>query len=154
MQVSVIGSSTENGEMYRLSHELGRELANKGHSVICGGKGGIMEAVSKGVHECGGLVVGILPDDRRGCGNRYLSAEIVTGIKEMRNLIVVLSGDVIVAFPGSYGTVSEMSFAMRYNKKMVIVRPDLHKYLVDGTNVSFADDLVGIMNKISELHDL
>jgi len=150
MQISVIGSSTEKGENYELAYQLGKELAKMGHTIICGGRGGIMEAISKGGHEKDGVVVGIVPQDTRGGGNRYLSAEVVSGVGEMRNFMVVLSGDLILAFPGSHGTISELSFAMRIQKRIILIRPEKHRYRVEGPNVSYADDLNQIMNQISE----
>ncbi|MBN1785980.1 MAG: TIGR00725 family protein [Candidatus Methanofastidiosa archaeon] len=154
MQISVIGSSAPDDAMYQLAYELGKELAPLGHVVINGGRGGIMEGVSRGVKEMGGLVIGILPGDTRRSGNGHLSAEVVTGMGEMRNFLLVLSGDLIIAFPGSYGTVSEISFSMRNNKRIIIVRPDLHEYQVRGANVLMADGLEEIMNHISGIYDI
>jgi len=154
MQITVIGSSSEYGEMFDLSYSLGKELAKIGYSVICGGRGGIMEGISKGISESGGLVVGVIPGSTRRGGNGYLSAEIVTGMGEMRNFILILSGDLIVAFPGSYGTMSELAFGMRNNKNIILVRPELHDYKVDGPNIYHADNLSEILKLISELDDI
>ena len=43
-----------------MAEELGRLLAAEGHTLICGGLGGVMEAACKGAAESGGTVVGII----------------------------------------------------------------------------------------------
>ena len=49
MIISVIGgSSPTNPEHVQLAEEVGRELANRGVSLVCGGLSGIMEAACKG----------------------------------------------------------------------------------------------------------
>ncbi|MHC1605143.1 MAG: TIGR00725 family protein [Candidatus Methanofastidiosia archaeon] len=155
MQVSVIGSGGQVPEhFYKMARQLGKMLARDGHVVVCGGKGGIMEAVSKGVFEEGGIVVGILAENERGSGNRYLSAEVATGLGEMRNAIVVSSGDVIVAFPGAFGTLSELSFAMKNEKNIIFVCP--HSFPVDFEalkyeKIYFVKDIGDIMSVIGGL---
>jgi len=58
--VAVIGSSQANEEEYEVAYQVGRFLAKKGLVVVCGGRGGVMEAVCKGAKEEGGLTVGIM----------------------------------------------------------------------------------------------
>jgi len=154
MQVSIIGSNEDHGEMFKMAYELGKRLASDGHIVINGGRGGIMEGAAMGANEGNGTVIGILPASNRHCGNDYLTAEIITGIGEMRNFIIVLSGDITVAFPGSFGTLTEISFAIRNGSRMIIVRPDLHRFIrfPDNGNISFANTIDEILSKISE-HD-
>lgn len=152
MQISIIGSNEDHGEMFKMAYELGKSLASQGHIVINGGRGGIMEGAAMGVNDSNGTVIGVLPGHDRHHGNDYLTAEIITGIGEMRNFIIVLSGDITVAFPGSYGTLSEISFAIRNGSKLIIVRPDLHepiKFPIS-ENISFAGTIDEILGKISE----
>jgi uncharacterized protein (TIGR00725 family) len=59
--VSVIGTSTASPELYELARETGRLLAERDCIVVCGGRGGVMEGVCRGVREGGGLSVGLLP---------------------------------------------------------------------------------------------
>ena len=47
--------------MERMARQLGKLLAERGHILICGGLGGVMEAACRGAKEAGGLTVGILP---------------------------------------------------------------------------------------------
>ena len=60
--ISVIGTSTATPEQYVLARRVGRLLAEAGALVVCGGKGGVMEGVCRGVSDAGGASVGILPE--------------------------------------------------------------------------------------------
>jgi uncharacterized protein (TIGR00725 family) len=44
MRVAVIGGSTVTDEQYERAREVGRLLGERGHEVVCGGFGGVMEA--------------------------------------------------------------------------------------------------------------
>ena len=48
MIISVIGASTADDALARLAEDVGRELATRGATVVCGGLGGVMEAVCRG----------------------------------------------------------------------------------------------------------
>lgn len=158
MQIAVIGSAIEDDPgILSMAHDLGAALAQKGHIIICGGMGGIMEAVSHGAHEADGTTVGVLPSNERHTGNRFLTAEVVTGLHEMRNAVVVASGDIVIAFPGAFGTLSELAFAMKYDKPIVVVQPE-HFYLdftlIPYARLTFAWNLMDIINSIEEYDDL
>ncbi|MHC1598729.1 MAG: TIGR00725 family protein [Candidatus Methanofastidiosia archaeon] len=157
MQITVIGACENVSKpLYDLAYALGTKLASRRHIVICGGRGGIMEAVSKGVKDAGGIVVGILPDLIRNSGNKYLSIEIPTGINEMRNAIVVGSGDIIIAFPGSYGTISELAFSMRQGKKIIIFRHEefpIDFSLLKYENIRYAQTIEDALLYMEESND-
>ena len=102
--IGVIGASETTEEQYQLAYELGGHIANRGAILVCGGLGGIMEACSKGAAENGGLVIGILPGDSKADANPYVSIAIPTAAGISRNVLVVHTADVLIAFPGSYGT--------------------------------------------------
>ena len=48
--IGIIGSGTDSctKQMYEFGLELGRSLLGEGYRIVSGGKGGIMEAVSRG----------------------------------------------------------------------------------------------------------
>ncbi len=49
-------------EVCTTAYQLGQLLAQRGWVTLCGGRSsGVMEAVSRGAKEAGGLTVGILP---------------------------------------------------------------------------------------------
>ena len=121
MQVTVIGDSNTNEKNYKIAYELGKILAKEGIIVINGGRGGIMEAICKGVKEMNGISVCILPSEDKREANKYCSIVIPTGIGFARNSINVLAGDGVIAIGGRAGTLSELAFAWIYNKPIVVI---------------------------------
>jgi len=121
VQVSVIGAGSCGEELEKIAERIGELLAEKGCIIVNGGRGGVMEAVSRGASRKGGIVVGVLPD--RSEGNPYLTVRLKTNLGHARNVIIAQSGDVVIAVGGSYGTISEMAIALKEGKKVVAVKP-------------------------------
>lgn len=117
--VSVIGQSRSSNAQSEQAYELGKLLADAGYAIVCGGKGGVMEAVARGAEEKGGLCVGLLPGQDRMEANRHLTMAIPTGLGHARNLLVSQAGDVVVAIGGGYGTLSEIAFALTMGKAVI-----------------------------------
>ena len=110
--VSVIGGHDCDRTTADLAEEIGALIAAEGAVLVCGGKGGIMEAACRGAKKEGGLTVGIIPgEDKRGA-NAFVDIVIPTGMGYSRNALVAGSADMVVALPGEYGTLSEISFAL------------------------------------------
>lgn len=82
-----------------------------------------MEAVSRGATQAGGLALGFLPGVDRFEGNPYLTIALATGMGELRNAMLIRAADAVIAIGGSWGTMSEVSLAMRTGKPLVAVRP-------------------------------
>ena len=116
MRVSVIGGGRVTDEEYATARELGRVLGERSHEVVCGGRGGVMEAVCRGASEAGGHTIGILPGDRPDAANEYVDTPVVTGLGNARNVLVVLNGDAVVAVDGGPGTLSELGHALDLGK--------------------------------------
>ncbi len=121
VQIGVIGDSKIRSKVqFELSYEIGREIAKSKAILVCGGRGGVMEAVCKGVYDSNGISVGILPtDDSDPDVNDYLTIRIPTLLNFARNAIVALASDGIIACGGGAGTLSEMTFAWIYHKPLV-----------------------------------
>ncbi len=119
--VSVIGTSTATPELYELARETGRLLARRGCIVVCGGRGGVMEGVCRGVRESGGTSVGLLPTSIEEA-NPYVDLPIVTGLGELRNMAVASAGSAVISIGGAYGTLTELGFALRQGKRVVGLR--------------------------------
>ncbi len=111
--VAVIGAGQPSKKEAKLAEEVGRELARRGATLVCGGLGGIMEAACKGASAEGGTTIGILPGDDRQAANPYVQIPIVTGLGYARNVVVVKSAQAVIAVGGSYGTLSEISHALQ-----------------------------------------
>ncbi|MDQ2053297.1 TIGR00725 family protein [Halobellus sp. H-GB7] len=116
MRISVIGGSTIDDDTAEVVTNLGRHIAQRGHTVVCGGLGGVMEAVCRGADEAGGHTIGILPTDDRADANSFVDEVIATGLGHARNALVVMNGDAVVAVDGSGGTLSELGYAAVYER--------------------------------------
>lgn len=111
--IGVIGTSEASNEEYKTAEEVGREIARRKGILVCGGLGGVMEASCRGAKSEGGLTIGIIPGSSKKEANPYVDVPIVTGISEARNIIVVRSSNAIIAIGGSFGTLSEIAFALK-----------------------------------------
>ena len=117
--ISVIGTGEANAAQYERAREVGRLVAERGGVVVCGGRGGVMEAAARGATEAGGVAIGILPDEDRSRTNPYLTYSLVSGIGQARNLAVACSGEAVIAVGGGYGTLSEIGLARRFGRPVV-----------------------------------
>jgi uncharacterized protein (TIGR00725 family) len=147
--VAVVGSGTASGELYEKAREVGRLVAERGATLVCGGRSGVMEAAARGVTEAGGTAIGILPDEDRKSANEYLSYSIATGTGHARNLAVVCSGDVVIAIGGEYGTLSEIGLARKVGRPVVALESwDLGEDVISASSpeeaVEAAFGLIGV----------
>jgi len=115
MIIAVIGNSACSPEEAKLAESVGELLARRGATLICGGLDGVMEAACRGAKSKGGLTVGILPGQDPGAANPWVDVPLVTGIGEARNVAVVKSARAVIAIGGSYGTLSEIAYALKSN---------------------------------------
>ncbi len=120
--ISVIGGSEEDERVLRIAERVGEIIAEKGGVLVCGGKGGVMEASSRGAKLRGGLTIGILPEYMRGLENEFIDISLPTGLGHARNLLVVLAGHAVIVVGGGAGTLSEIGFALVYGKPVIAIR--------------------------------
>ena len=118
-RISVFGGRDITLDVYEDTLEIGRRLAHKGYLVFCGGGAGVMEAIAKGVHDEGGIVVGVLKGDDLDEGNKYITVPIATGIGIARNAILAYNCDAAIAISGQYGTLSEIAYAFQLKKPVI-----------------------------------
>jgi uncharacterized protein (TIGR00725 family) len=78
-----------------------------------------MEAVSKGAQQAGGLTVGIMPSLDGNEANPYVELRITTGLKGIRNVLIIRSSDAVIMIAGGRGTLNELTIA--YGRKPVII---------------------------------
>jgi hypothetical protein len=116
VRVSVIGGSAVDAPERSTARELGVRLANRGHVVVCGGLGGVMEAVCEGARTADGHTVGILPGEDPTAANEFVETAVATGLGHARNALVVMNGDAAVAVDGGGGTLSEIGFASVFDR--------------------------------------
>jgi uncharacterized protein (TIGR00725 family) len=118
--VGVMGGGIADDAHLHNAYRLGALIAQQGWILLNGGRNaGIMAASTQGAAEHGGLTVGILPDDNPSQAAEHLLIPICTGMGSARNVINVLSSDIIVACQGQAGTVSEIALALKHGKYVI-----------------------------------
>ena len=121
LQICVIGDSSCNSDQESVAYELGEEIAKVDAVLICGGRGGIMKFVAKGVFDNNGISIGILPTADGHDANEYLSVVIPTNMGWTRNALVTMASDVIIVLGGKVGTLNEMSFGWMWGKPIISI---------------------------------
>ena len=116
MRISVIGGGSVDEATAAVAEAVGREVADRGHEVVCGGLGGAMAAACRGAAGADGRTIGILPGTDRSAANPHVDVALATGLGDARNALVVLNGDGVVAVDGGPGTLSEIGLALVYGR--------------------------------------
>ena len=107
----------------RLAERLGGLIAREGWVLLTGGwSGGVMHAASRGAKNAGGLVIGVLPTADTSGMSDAVDIPIVTGMREARNLVNVLSSRVLFLVGMSAGTASELALALKTGRPAILVR--------------------------------
>lgn len=128
MNISVFcGSSQPHNEQITVAaHELGRQIALGGHTLLYGGSNlGLMGVVSSAALEEGGHVVGVIPS--------FFSEEIIQSqpVSELvrvasmaeRKEYLIAHSDAFVALPGGIGTLDEAFEVMVANQLGLSQKP-------------------------------
>jgi uncharacterized protein (TIGR00730 family) len=115
MNISVFGGAQpkEGEQAYTEAMELGRLLAQRGHTVLTGGYIGTMEAVSRGAHDAGGHVIGVTCEDienwHKVSPNRWVKEEWRKKTLNERLQALIDACDAAFVLPGGAGTLTEVS---------------------------------------------
>lgn len=123
MHITVFGgSSPVPGESaYEQAYILGKLIGEAGFTVLTGGYIGTMEAVSRGVAETGGHVIGVTCDQieawRPVFPNKWIQEEMRFATLEERMYALIEKCDAALVLPGGIGTVAE--FAVMWNQMQV-----------------------------------
>lgn len=123
--ISVIGSGRHlDPPEVELAESLGEALAKEGYGIVCGGLGGVMEAVARGaVRGRAGKgfppIIGLLPTYEVESGNAYLDIVMPTGMGHARNALVVAAGEVVVCVGGATGALSEVALARKMKRPVL-----------------------------------
>lgn len=109
--VTVFGSARfdQDHKYYKLSYEVGRELARMGFAVMTGGGPGTMEAANKGARDYGGCSLGCnitLPKEQTP--NPYLDLWMEFKYFMVRKFMLAKFSYGFVALPGGFGTLDEL----------------------------------------------
>lgn len=104
---------------YLEAYAWGRLIAQAGFGVATGGYNGAMEAVSHGVKEAGGLVVGVTAPPlfpHRSGPNLHVDLELPSASLLTRIERLIDIGLACVALPGGVGTLTEIVCALNVNQ--------------------------------------
>ncbi|MEQ8349167.1 MAG: hypothetical protein RIB84_06990 [Sneathiellaceae bacterium] len=117
--VAVIGPKAASATQVAVAEELGARLGALRVPLITGGRGGVMEAASRGCLQAGGMPIGILPDGEWQTANDFVSIPLATGLGPARNAVIARAAFALVAVGGEYGTLSEMAFGLHFDRLVV-----------------------------------
>ena len=133
MKICVYGaaSPTIDPEYMTLVEQMGKEMVNRGHSLVFGGGGnGLMGAAARGVRSAGGHILGVIP--------KFFDEENVEAICDFcdkliqpntmreRKQIMEDNADAFIVVPGGIGTFEEffeiltLKQLCRHNKPIAI----------------------------------
>jgi uncharacterized protein (TIGR00725 family) len=117
--IAVIGARQCDERIAGVAFEVGAEIASHGYGLVCGGKGGVMQAAAQGCKYAGGLTVGILPSEKFSEANPFIDIVIPTGMGVMRNLLIIRCARGVIAVSGGYGTLSEIAYALQLSTPVI-----------------------------------
>jgi len=120
--IGVIGGGNCTAEIAAIAEKTGELLAERGAIVVCGGLGGVMEAVCKGAKKKNGITIGVLPGNDISDANPYVDFPIATGMGYARNIIIVKTAQALIAINGKYGTLTEIGYAFAHGKPIVGIK--------------------------------
>jgi uncharacterized protein (TIGR00725 family) len=159
--IGVMGSHTnESPTLMEDARRLGEAIARRGYVLLTGGGPGVMRAACEGAYRAGGLVIGILPNDRQHplekYPNEFVDIPIYTGMFDARNVINAKTPHVLVALSGGPGTLSEIAFALRTGTPVIGLNAPT--FVISGkhdfVNVDSVEEaLTEIENKLENLTD-
>ena len=141
--IGVMGSGKNPWEA--LAHPLGTWIAQSGHDLLTGGGQGVMLSVARAFSQTpgrSGKSMGVLPTRAdalsgfvplEGYPNPFVELPIITPLPKRedgaapgtvnRNYVNILTSDVVVALPGSAGTLEEITLALRFKKPLICFGP-------------------------------
>ena len=103
---------------YEEAKRLGEWIGRQGRTLVYGGANcGLMETLARSVHESGGRVLGVVPqilvdNDRvSGC----IDEMVLTPDLNQRKQGIIDRSDIIIAMPGSVGTLDEVFTVLAAN---------------------------------------
>ncbi|MFP4033335.1 MAG: TIGR00725 family protein [Desulfococcaceae bacterium] len=156
--VGVMGGGSVPPETMEIAERLGRRIAEAGWVLLNGGRNaGVMAASAKGAAEAGGLTIGVLPDDHDHAAAPGIRIPILTGIGGGRNMVNILSSQVVIACRGGAGTLSEIALALKHRRPVILLdfavgdffRPfaaegQLHEAATPEGAVALAGEVLGV----------
>ena len=153
LTIGIIGNGSLDSDLdadkARIARDLGECLIDAGFRIVCGGKGGVMEAACAGARASDvyreGDTIGILSGGRADRANPFVDIVVPTSLGHARNGVVAQS-DAVVAVGGGAGTLSEMCFAWIHDRLIVGLR-------VEGWSGRLADERIDQRRRFAHIDD-
>jgi uncharacterized protein (TIGR00725 family) len=124
--IGIMGDSDADAVILDAARRLGRLASEAGWIVLTGGRPvGVMDAACAGAKSvAGSLTIGILPTGPDGPVSASVDLAVFTGLGEARNMVNVLTSDVVVACgTRGTGTASEVALALQAGRPTVLLGP-------------------------------
>jgi len=159
--IGVMGShNSESLAIMENARRLGEAIAMRGYILLTGGGPGVMRAVCEGAYKAGGLVIGILPNDRQHplekYPNEFVDIAVFTGMFDARNVINAKTPHVLVALSGGAGTLSEIALSLRSGTPVICLHapqfsiPGEHDFVAVNTVEQVLQEIDKILARQSE----
>lgn len=126
IQIGLIGSYSDlkfSRGSEAVAYEIGKLVAKSGAVLMVGGEkdGGLTRTAAKGASDFGGIVVGVMPKKENAC--EYLDTIIQTGgMVGLREYVLSISCDVLIAVSGGSGTLNEIAVAYQNNVPVIVLK--------------------------------
>lgn len=139
VRIAVCAPGSACDDELTLAGAVGRLLAERGCTLVCGGLGGAMAAACRGAKEAGGVTIGIIPgyDDR--AANPWVDHVVCTGLGQARNALVAATGQALIAIGGGWGTLSEVALGQRLGRPVVLLGGWAEVFASDAARSLFAE---------------
>jgi cytokinin riboside 5'-monophosphate phosphoribohydrolase len=150
MNLCVYCSSSDKLEprFYEAADELGRAMAERGHTLVYGGGSvGIMGRLARAVHAHGGKVIGVIPSFLRTAEVSYEASDelVVTDDMRTRKAEMERRANAFLILPGGLGTLEELAEML-----VLKVLRQTHKPLVIFNQDGFYDPLLAFFDHLCE----
>lgn len=147
--IGVMGPAACDPQTAEIARAVGRGIAERGGVLLCGGRGGVMEAAAAGARDVAGITIGILPgaNARDSAPNPYIDIALFTGLGEGRNWLNVCASDAVIGIGGGFGTLSEIALALKAQKPVILVgswRFEIEGVVPNTSRASSAAEAVGL----------
>lgn len=133
---------------YEAANRLGTWMGKTGKTLVYGGANcGLMETLAKAVHENGGRVMGVVPQIlvERNRVSTYIDITIHTADLNDRKQMLLEHSEIILALPGSVGTLDEVFTVMAANTI------GIHQKRIIFWNINhFWDDLFALFDGLEQ----
>jgi len=150
--IGVMGpGNPDSDDVLKTAFEIGRQIAMKNCILLTGGrKAGVMHEASRGAASENGIVIGVLPSADLTGISPFVTIPIRTGFGSARNIINILSSDIVIVCGTGLGTISEASLALKSGKPtgfICLEKQDFSFFSRLSPNaIYFGNDIVQLMS--------